>query len=245
MGIGRARFAGPDCIDQTRTARSVDPLHLRRSIASKVRQLIVNGDLEPEARVTETALASLLHVSRTPLREAFRELESEGLIQKLPHIGTFVAPLSVVEADDIYRVKGLLQVLVVELACTKMTPVERAELRFIADQMKAAVAHRDIDGYAELVDRFHHLLLVGSRSPTLENLFKHLDGRIRRYRRFLVTRPGRELGSLQEHLSIADAVLASSTDGAKEAMHRHAVSAHALITRHIGALARSDTTQPP
>jgi DNA-binding GntR family transcriptional regulator len=211
----------------------VQQFPVRDAAIWRLREAIVTGELEPGTRLLENELADRMQISRTPLREAFRQLEAEGLVQRVPAVGVFVAAVSREDADDVYLVKGALQVLAVDLACQRITDRELAELRFIVDEMKAAVDRADHAYYADLVDRFHALLLTAARSATLAGLYATLESRIRRYRRFVLAQPGREADSFQEHLGIASGLLNRDPATAIASMREHARSARSFIATRI------------
>lgn len=216
-----------------REPESLEPL--TRSVVQRLRDAIVTGELEPGARLREVDLAAKFHVSRTPLREALREVEADGLVLRYPHVGSFVAPLSPKDADDLYTAKGALQVLLVELACERMDLRDRAQLQSVVDQMQAAITAGDHGYYADLVDRFHELLLQAARSPTLNSLFRMLDLRVRRYRRFVLAQPGREAESFEQHRAIAGTLLRGDVEAARESMRGHARSARSFVSRSMAA----------
>lgn len=206
---------------------------LREAAVERLREAIVSGELGPATHLRENELAERMQISRTPLRDALRQLEAEALVERIPSVGVFVAPMTADDADDVYQVKGALQGLAVELACQRMDAHERAELRFITGEMKTAIEDGDRDYYADLVDRFHALLLSAARSRTLTSLYQTLDSRIRRYRRFVLAQPGREADSLEQHLAIAAGLLEEDLPAARASMRQHARSARSFIASRI------------
>lgn len=209
------------------------PASRQQATRHRLREAIVGGELSPGSRLREVDLAKQLDVSRTPLREALRDLEAEGLVRRFAGMGAFVSPLEASDVGDVYRVKGVLQLLEVELATERMDSRQRAELAFLVEQLASAVKDEDHDYYAELLDRFHSLLLTAAGSPTLTRLFGTLDPQIRRYRRFVLAQPGREVDSLDQHRAIAEAILQQDKSAAIEGMRQHSVSAREFVTAQM------------
>ena len=108
---------------------------LHRVTAERLRAMIYSGELEPGTRVTEIALARRLGVSRTPLREAFRELTAEGLLEPMPRRGARIATLTAESIDELFPIMGALESLSGELACRHIYDAEIAEIRALHGQM--------------------------------------------------------------------------------------------------------------
>lgn len=186
---------------------------LHRELVDRLRDLIVEGDLAPGARVSERLLCGRFAVSRTPLREALKVLASEGLLELLPNRGATVARLTVADVEDMFPVMGALEALAGELACARITDPEIAEIRALHYQMALHHARGELPQYFGVNQRIHELILDGAHNPTLSRLYRSLAGRIRRARYLANMSKTRWDRAAKEHEAILAAL--SARDGAR------------------------------
>src|SRR3712207_5004872 len=140
---------------------------LRRKVLETLRAAIVDGRLAPGARLVERELIDRMAVSRTVVREALRQLESEGLIEVMPHKGAVVRELTLAEANDLYAIRAVLEGLAARLFVENASSAEVEALeRALADTV-AAYAGGEPAAISDAKSRFYDLLFRGSGSPTL------------------------------------------------------------------------------
>lgn len=138
----------------------------------EVRGLILRGAYNPGQRLHEEELAAAVGVSRTPIREALRQLHSEGLVRVVPHRGTRVTDLTPSEVLGSYEVRAVLESAAARLAATRLTDTDLAQLRRCQDEMESVVrtgSPREIDQVAELNRAFHRVILTAAGNPELAN----------------------------------------------------------------------------
>jgi len=153
-------------------------LTLPEAAAERLRLLITEGDLEPGARLNERALCERLGVSRTPLREAFRMLASEGLIVQSPNRGAQVVALGADDVRQAFDVMGALEGLAGELACERVTEADLVLLRGLQAEMEAAHARHDLPAYYR-VNRMVHERMAGiAANPILAQTMSALNARL-------------------------------------------------------------------
>lgn len=186
---------------------------LHHELVDRLRDLIVEGELAPGARVSERLLCARFAVSRTPLREALKVLASEGLLELLPNRGATVARLTVADVEDMFPVMGALEALAGELACARITDPEIAEIRALHYQMALHHARGELPEYFRLNQGIHELILDGAHNPTLSRLYRSLAGRIRRARYLANMSKARWDRAAKEHEAILAAL--SARDGAR------------------------------
>lgn len=155
---------------------------LHQATVDRVRDMIFSGELAPGARVPEIALCEQLGVSRTPLREAFKVLATEGLLELLPNRGARVARLTAEQVDEMFPVMAALEALAGELACARITDEQIAEVRALHYQMALHHARGELDDYFRLNQRIHERIMAAAGNPTLAQLYRGLSARIRRAR---------------------------------------------------------------
>jgi len=155
---------------------------LPASIADRLRELIIEGDLVAGTRLNERALCDRLGVSRTPLREAFRVLASEGLVELTPNRGAQVVALSVTDIRDSFEVMGALEALGGELACARITDAEVAQLKALTYRMLACHARRDLPAYYQLNRQIHDAINAAARNAVLAQTYTTQNLRLQNLR---------------------------------------------------------------
>ena len=156
--------------------------YLHDEVAERMRELIVSGELGPKTRVNELELAQRFGISRTPLREAFKVLASEGLVELLPNRGARVAPLDEKAVEDMFQVMGALEALAGTLACARIAEDELAEIAALHYEMLAQYTRRRLPEYFRLNQAIHAAIVAAARNPVLSATYQNLADRIRRAR---------------------------------------------------------------
>ena len=119
-------------------------LPLRDVVFNTLRQAILKGELKPGERLMEIQLANRLGVSRTPVREAIRKLELEGLVLMIPRKGAVVAEITIKDLEDVLEVRGVLEILAVQNACQNITEIQLQELKNAGIEFKRALMGEDL-----------------------------------------------------------------------------------------------------
>jgi DNA-binding GntR family transcriptional regulator len=202
---------------------------LRDQVVDELRRQIVDGVHAPGDRLTEDSLAEAFGVSRNPVREAIRVLESEGFVVAQPRRGAVVASLSTQDVQDLFDVRLALEPLAARLAAERGGPAAAAALREITGAARAAAAARHLDLAAELNTRFHATVCVHSGNLLLRSISGTLHARLQRVYRRSAAR--RVVHSWAEHESLVAAIQAG--DGERAAAE---AAVHVLNAR-VAALA--------
>ncbi len=197
----------------TPTLAALDRRVLHEAVASRLRELIVEGVLAPGAHLNERVLCERLAVSRTPLREAFRTLAGEGIVELLPNRGAVVAALSREDVEHAFELLGTLESLAGELAALRATPAERDELRALHFEMRAAHARRDLPAYYRLNSAIHRRLVDCARNPVLADTYARLNARLQALRFRSNLNRDKWDAAVAEHDAMIDALDAG--DGAR------------------------------
>jgi DNA-binding GntR family transcriptional regulator len=188
---------------------------------------ILNGEYKPGESLVETKLAKELGVSRTPIREALRQLELEGLVVSIPNKGVFVRGISEQDIEDIYAIRFLVEGLAARWAAEKITEEELNELKETVDLMEFYISKGDMDRVFELDTKFHDLIYAASKSRPLCFVLGSLHNFVQRARVGSVKVPGRADKTLIEHRSIVQAFENRDPDAAEKALTNHVLSAKA------------------
>lgn len=196
---------------------------IQARVIAAMRDRIINGEIEPGALLSELALAEEFGVSRTPVREALKQLQTEGLVVIRPRVGTFVTTPSRREITELFEMKELLEGAAARLLAQRGRVPEIDRLEQNLKEADAAVARDDRDHYAKLVGEFHDLLITGADNSKLEAHYRTLMNQLA-YARLVKTslsQPGRPLQSDREHHQVLELILEKDGDSAEQVMRDH------------------------
>lgn len=157
-------------------------LPLRDEVFNTLRERILKGTLKPGERLMEIHLADQLGVSRTPIREAIRMLELEGLVKMVPRKGALVAKISREDLQDVLEVRKALDTLAVKLACERITAEEIARLKEAEEYFEKKFKDGDATEIAEADVALHDVIQAASKNKRLKSMISNLAERIYRYR---------------------------------------------------------------
>jgi DNA-binding GntR family transcriptional regulator len=206
----------------------LDTSSVQERLAGELRRLIISGKFEPGERVSEHTLAESFGVSRTPVREALKQLQVEGLVDIVPRVGTFVARPSAREIAELFALKEILEGLAARLVAQARPQQVLERLTDNLAQSRAAVAAEDAGRYAQLVHEFHELIIEGGDSGKLVAHYGMLMNQLAYHRlvRMTLSRPGRLERSLEEHARILAAIEAGDGYAAEFQMRDHVSASH-------------------
>ncbi len=211
--------AGPRTEVRKRVTRAEE---LRLQLADE----IIRGRLPPGTALDETALAARFGVSRTPVREALRELAASGLVDTRPHRGSVVARPSLERLQDMFDVMAELEALCAGLAALAMTPPERRQLDQLHQEMGEMMRAGDFAAYREANEQFHAALYAGSHNDYLVEITIGTRRRLSPFRRAQFLALGRLALSHREHDGVVTAVLRGDRETAANAMRAHITIVH-------------------
>ncbi|HEY9130969.1 MAG TPA: GntR family transcriptional regulator [Dyella sp.] len=192
-----------------------------------LREAIVSNLLAPGERLTEVTLAARLNVSRTPIREAFAQLEREGLVTIVPRAAVFVREVSERDVEETYTVRAALESLAVELATKRRSAMAALRLDEVLAEMGEAAAKNDAVIYTDALDRFYATIMSLSENVTLHATHTTLLGPVRRLRRIAMSQPGRMEASFRQSLKIRDAIVEGNANGPQLMREQLANACHA------------------
>ena len=196
-------------------------LPLRDVVFNTLRQAILRGELKPGERLMEIQLANKLGVSRTPIREAIRKLELEGLVLMIPRKGAEVAEITEKSLRDVLEVRRALEELAVQLACEKITKEEIRELERVAKEFQQVVNSSDITEIAEVDVCFDDIIYTATDNQKLIQLLNNLREQMYRYRVEYLKRDGVFPQLIAEHEAIIRHIENNEKEKATEVMCRH------------------------
>jgi DNA-binding GntR family transcriptional regulator len=197
--------------NQTRTER----------LAEQVSNAIIAGEFAPGARLDEQQLAQRFGVSRTPVREALRQLATSGLIDLRPRRGALVASLTPRDVETMFVAMAEMEASCARLSALRMTSLERRRLETMQEQMAELVRSGDPEAYADANQTFHLSIYAGAHNNVVSDFTSGLRRRVAPFRRAQFRNPGRLPLSHAEHGTVVQAILASDAPGAHAAMLHH------------------------
>lgn len=209
---------------------------LRERAVEDLRAAIVRGELAPGSRITEKSVEQRLGVSRTVVREALRQLESERLVRIQPGVGPVVSELSTDEARQLYEVRAALEAAAARLAAgyadDEHTRALRAAFERIPDE-----APSSLDELLALKSGFYTALIAASRNPIIGEQLANVQARISQLRAVTLSAPGRQQAMRSELGAVVEAIARRDADAAFELSMAHVMTASAIALEHLDVAA--------
>ena len=203
---------------------------LREKILETIRDAILKGSLKPGERVSEPELAERFGISRTPIREAFRQLESEGYLEVIPRKGAVVASLSERDVEEFYAIKIILEGFAARMAAENLSDKDIDRLEAINTKLQKLADEGDVKNFFKVHDEFHEVFIKAAGNDKLLELINQLVMKFKRLRLASLSRPGRMEVSVKEHQQLIDAFKRHDGHGADSLVrHTATIGAEALI----------------
>ena len=211
-------------------------LPLREVVFNTLRRAILKGELEPGERLMEVALANKLGVSRTPIREAIRKLELDGLVVMIPRKGAIVAKITEKDLRDVLEVRASLEDLATQLAVQRMFEDDIVQLRSACDAFSRAVDEGD--DFHELAKKdvaFHDIIYAATENQRLVQMLNNLREQMYRYRLEYLKDESAHRTLAEEHIQITEAIRTRDEEKAVSIMHRHILAQEKAVLSKIHA----------
>lgn len=223
---------------------SSDQYSLRGRVFHKIRTDILNGKYKENEELKEVAIGQELGVSRTPVREALRQLELEGLVQIIPNRGAFVTGIQAKDVRDIYMIRARLEGLCARWACENITKELMDEMEENVYLAEFHAQKGNMEQMTELDNQFHRILYEAGASKMLEHLLIDYHQYVMRIRRKTLSTPERALASNQEHRGIMEAIKANDPNLAERLADEHMNNAYSnMVKNGLFDLYKNDSTE--
>lgn len=203
-----------------------DKYSLRGRVFNRLREDILSGRYEDHEELREVAIGEEMGVSRTPVREAFRQLELEGLIQIIPNKGAYVTGITEKDVKDIYMIRSLLEGLCARWATEHITPEQMDEMEENIYLGEFHAKKGNLELLAELDNRFHDIMYEACDSKILEHQLKDFHQYVLRVRKKTLANANRGPKSNEEHKGIMEAIKAKDGELAEKLAHQHMINAY-------------------
>jgi DNA-binding GntR family transcriptional regulator len=213
----------------------IDRQGLTAAVTAKLRDMIVEGVLTPGTRLNERVLCEQLAVSRTPLREAFKTLEVEGLIDVLPNRGAIVAQMSIADIEQTFEVMGALEGLSGQLACERITDGEIAEIRALHYEMLAAHARGDLPTYYRINHVIHDRINAAANNAVLTQTYLQINARIQSLRFRSNFNQDKWDHAVKEHGSMLAALEKRDGETLRTILQQHLINKRDIVIAEVRA----------
>jgi DNA-binding GntR family transcriptional regulator len=200
-------------------------------IGKKIADEIVLGRFQPGARLDEVTLAGLFNVSRTPVREALKQLAIQGLVVCRPNRGAVVAEMTPEQLDRMFEAIAELEAASARYAAVRLTGLERERLSGLHAQSRSAMRAGDFELYDKLNQEWHGVIIQGCGNPVLIEMTFSLRHRVSPYRRSQFRHVERMSASFEEHAVILEALLTHDASTVQREMRAHLLSARTAAAR--------------
>jgi len=209
--------------------------NLHEQVAGRLRQMLIEGEIAPGAKLNERELCEQLDVSRTPLREAIKMLAAEGLVELLPNRGAIAVSLTEQDIRHTFEVMAGLEALSGELAAQRVTDAEVAEIRALHFEMMAAYTRRDLSSYYRVNAQIHRAINAAAKNPVLAATYERMNSRLHSLR-FRSNQDGEKwANAVQEHEQMVDALSRRDAAALRAVLSSHLHNKLAVVLEQIRA----------
>jgi DNA-binding GntR family transcriptional regulator len=212
-----------------------EPTLLSERIRNALTDEIACGNLAAGSALDEQQLADRYGVSRTPVREALRQLAVSGLAEMRPRRGVIVAKVTPEQVMDLFETMAEIEAICVRLATYRMTPLERSRLLRIHEETAAAVQRGDIDSYDGLNRQFHEAIYQATHNGFLVEQARQVRTRLNAFRRTQLRHGDRLTRSREEHDEVMRAIAQGDGEEAARRMRAHMLNAASALDRYLAA----------
>lgn len=206
---------------------------LHEQAAARLRTLIVRGELQPGQQLGEADLSDALGISRTPLREALKQLASEGLVELRLNRGAVVAPFRREELRELFEAVAGIERCAAELAAARMEPRELERLEALQEKIEWHHSRGELRDYFEINQQIHSAIVDGARNSVLKTTHEVLLARAERARFFALSVLGRWDESVREHQDILAALKAGDAISAGQLLGHHVRRTGELVAKTL------------
>lgn len=193
-----------------------------REIAYEVlKHAIITGEIPAGERIVETDYAERLHISRTPLREALRKLERDGLVEYVQRRGVIVRAFTIADVEEIYTIRNALEMLTLPAIIANATAEDIASLRDRLHEMDDVMASRDYTALSPMARAFHHEMTELCHQNRILRVIEGQDQYIRRFSSMAISQENRLMQAHEEHYKLVDYIEAKDLEHFQKLTHRH------------------------
>lgn len=215
---------------------------VRNQVYQRVRQNIAEGLYQPGDRLNEQQIADELNVSRSPVREAIKQLTGDGFVMYVPNKGSFVKQLSLEDFNNMYDMRVMIESYAVEKACQELLPETRRKLNEYYEQFPKLHTENTMKQYAELDTMFHTAIVQNTRNPYAIEVFNNLYIQISLFRTISLSDSERFQNSLRDHMKMIEYIMEGNATAAVRLSNIHLQ--YGKETVNLNLLKKQGSAQP-
>lgn len=213
-----------------------DKYSLRGRVFAQIEEDILNGKYRSGDSLIETKLSEELGVSRTPVREAIRQLELEGLVQAIPNKGAIVTGITAKDIEDIYTIRMMIEGLAARWAAEKITEDELEQLKEAVGLEEFYTSRDDMQHLMKLDSRFHEAIFKACKSKVLMHMLSTFHHYVQKARGYSLEIPGRAQKALEEHKAILQAIMERDPEKAEKLTTEHIMNASSNLLMNLNEI---------
>ncbi len=213
--------------------KEVEAITIKDQVYEILKAEIMNGTIAPGEKLNEQHLADRLRVSRSPVREAIKQLAGNGLVDNIPNKGAFVKILSEKELSDIYSVRLMFEMYAAEHAFENIQATHMQQLRRFREGLLQAYGDKNMQKYLEYDFKLHNLLVKLGANDIVTALYDNIYAQLNNFRTLSLTSGARFVESINEHVGIIDALLEGNQERLKQLIRDHLMLAMEVNRYHI------------
>jgi len=206
---------------------------IRDIVYEQLREAILKGELKPGERIIEKDYADRLNISRTPIREALRKLETEGFVEYIPRKGVVVKSFNVNDIKEIYEIRKVLECFAVRKAIENIDDSSMEKLKATVEQMYLLEEQGDIKGVFEICQEFNEVIFNATGMPRLVDIINTLKEFIERFRRVTMSKSYRRLEAIKEHKGIYEAIIERDIEKAEKLVYEHLTNSERVCLKEF------------
>ncbi|MDR1978928.1 MAG: GntR family transcriptional regulator [Synergistaceae bacterium] len=211
---------------------SEDIKPIRELVYDYLKDAVGSGEIPSGERLNESELAVKLNVSRTPIREAIRMLESDGLVESIPRRGVVVRKIDISEIIEIYMIRQALEAMVFKSAARHITPEELEKAKKHIRDSESLLAEKKFEEYFYTNELFTDTIIEAGRLPRVRHLIGSYRDQLRRYRKITLSDPARQQEVVRQHSDILDAIEARDVERVGRLVFEHLEGALEVCKRY-------------
>ena len=208
-------------------------LPLRDIVFNTLREAILTGELVPGERLMEKQLAERMGVSRTPIREAIRKLELEGLVNMIPRKGAEVSRITEKDIENVLEVRCVLEELAATLSCQKITEEELEELYLTLQEFKIAIRRKDVEQIIDKDVKFHDIIFSSTGNDKLIAILNNLREQIYRFRVEYIRKASKYTDLVEEHEKIYETIKTKNEKEARIIAREHITNQETAVITYL------------
>jgi DNA-binding GntR family transcriptional regulator len=205
---------------------------IRELVYEHLKEAIGSGEIPSGQRLNESELAAHLNVSRTPIREAIRMLESDGFVESIPRRGVVVRAIDISEIIEIYMIRQALEVMVFKSAAHHIMTQELEKARQHIQESQAYLEGKNFEKYFRANELFTDTIIEAGRLPKVRQLIGSYRDQLRRYRKITLSDPARQQAAVRQHLGILDALEERDSERVGKLVFEHLEGALEVCKRY-------------